>query len=359
MASSTTTKPPVYVTMSALDAGHLTLPENLFVTDADPTKRATVPSLSFLIQHPSPPSSRPGNSTTTTTNLLFDLGIKRDLTSYAPAQAAHIAQRHPIIVDPDCAASLRNGTTENPQAADSAPLLDPSTEINLILLSHVHWDHVGTPSDFPSATFLVGSGTLSLLRHGAGPLYPADTFNSDEIPASRTVEFPPVSRPDGVYASSEPRHTPSPASARENLPPAAGGWGWQSLAGFPNALDLFGDGSVWVADAPGHLYGHVNLLCRTGPGRWVYLGGDCCHDPRILRGEKGFALYDDGKGGKRSVHVHTGVAKDTLDRIGEFVKMRGLEKGEEGDGEVQVEVVVAHDAEWREGNRHRFWPGRM
>jgi hypothetical protein len=26
---------------------------------------------------------------------------------------------------------------------------------------------------------------------------------------------------------------------------------------------------------------------------------------------------------------------------------------------VTVEVVVAHDAAWRERNRHRFWPGTM
>ncbi|KAJ9137990.1 N-acyl homoserine lactonase [Coniochaeta hoffmannii] len=334
---------PVYVTVSALDAGHLTLPESLFVTDADPSKRATVPSLAFLIQHPSSPRGRPDSNTT---NLVFDLGIKRNLKNYAPSQEAHIANRQPVITDPDCAASLRAGG------------LDPAAEVDVVVLSHVHWDHVGTASDFPRAAFVVGSGTLDLLRNGAGPLYPADIFNDDEIPPSRTVELPPVRdrSPDvsnGVYV--EPRHTPAPATASSLVPTSARDWAWRPLAAFPAALDFFGDGSFWIVDSPGHLYGHVNALARVGPGKYVYLGGDCCHDPRILRGEKGIALYDDGRGGKRSVHVHTGVARRTLDWIDEFVRRKRLE----GEEEVDVEVVVAHDGEWREKNRGRFWPGHL
>lgn len=343
MASATNDNAPVYVTISALDAGHLTLPESLFVTDAEPGKRATVPSLAFLIQHPSPPPGRPSSSVT---NIVFDLGIKRDLSGYAPPQEAHIKDRQPVITDPDCAASLRRGNN-----------LDPSTDVDIVVLSHVHWDHVGTPSDFASAAFVVGSGTLDLLRTGAGPLYPADIFNDDEIPAARAAELPPVA--DRVDVSGgryvEPRHTPALPTATSLLPPVAKDWSWKPLAAFPAALDFFGDGSLWVIDSPGHLYGHVNALARVGPKRYVYLGGDCCHDPRILRGEKGIAMYDDGRGGTRSVHVHTGVATKTLDWIGEFVRQRALE-GEEG---VDVEVVVAHDAEWREANRGRFWPGHL
>ncbi|KAK5655098.1 hypothetical protein OQA88_5997 [Cercophora sp. LCS_1] len=318
-----------FVRVSALDAGHLTLPERLFVTDADPDKRATVPSLSFLIQHPSLSPTSPDRRT----NIIFDLGVKRDLNGYTPSQRAHIAQRQPVIVTPDCADGLRNGN------------LDPTTSIDYVILSHVHWDHVGTPSDFPNSTFAVGSGTLDLLKNGAGPLYPADLFNDDELPSDRTVEFPPVD--DGF---SGPKHTATPGDTKAVLPPAAEQWKWDELGAFPHALDLFGDGSVWVIDSPGHLYGHVNLLVKTGETKFVYLGGDCCHDPRILSQEKGIALYEDGRGGMRSVHVDTEVASCTLGRIRQFVK----EKEEEG---YEVEVVMAHDGVWREGNKGRFWPG--
>ena len=74
-----------YVAVSALKAGQLTLPKKLFVPDADPEKRATVSSLAFLVQH--------GSS-----NLIFDLGLKRDFTGYREAQRHHIAQRRPTTI---------------------------------------------------------------------------------------------------------------------------------------------------------------------------------------------------------------------------------------------------------------------
>jgi hypothetical protein len=63
-----------YVQVSALNGRFATLPERMFVTSADSDKSSTVPSLCFLIVHKTP---------TRTERLVFDLGIKRDLTQYA------------------------------------------------------------------------------------------------------------------------------------------------------------------------------------------------------------------------------------------------------------------------------------
>jgi glyoxylase-like metal-dependent hydrolase (beta-lactamase superfamily II) len=310
-----------YVTISALQAGHLTLPEKLFVTDADPEKRATVPSLSFLIQHP----SRTNHSKKD--KLIFDLGLKRDFSGYREAQQQHIAQRQPTIVSPDAADSLRKGG------------LDPKN-VDTVILSHVHWDHVGTPSDFPNSEFVVGSGTMHLLANGGGPLYPAEIFNHNELPHSRTRELPPARNEDTSRASDrQTNHT------------------WHPLAGFPAAIDFYNDGSLYVIDAPGHLPGHINLLARIAPKKWVYLGGDCCHDPRILSGEKGIALYDDGRGGLRSVHADTDEAARPVERAARLLKKGQVQ--EEGGGVVDVDVVVAHDRGWAEGNGARFWPGTL
>lgn len=310
-------KDDVYVTVSALEAGHLTLPERLFVTDADPEKKATVPSLSFLIQH----ASQDGKST----RIVFDLGLKRDLTKYPPTQQAHIANRQPTILHPDCADSLRAGG------------LDPATDIDVVILSHVHWDHEGTPDDFSQSQFVVGSGTLHLLENGAPPHYPKDIFNPDLLPRDRTRELPPVTKDSTTAAGKQTEHR------------------WKPFAGFPATVDFFDDGSVYIVDSPGHLFGHVNLLARIAPQRWVYLGGDCCHDPRILTGEKDVALYDDGHGGLRSVHVDTEQAKETLMRIGPLLKT----PSPVFEGHSEVEVIVAHDKNWREKNTHRFFPGTL
>lgn len=309
-----------YVSISTLEAGHLTLPEYLFITDTDPSKRTTVPSLSFLIRHPSS-----GGNGRLTTNIVFDLGLKRDISAYPVAQQAHIAQRQPTITSPDAAASLRAGG------------LDPAKDVDIVILSHVHWDHVGTPEDFPTSKFIVGSGTLHLLKHGAGPLYPAEIFNANELPQDRTFELPPVIAGTSTAAKQQTEHR------------------WQPLAEFPAVVDLFGDGSIYVVDSPGHLYGHVNLLARLAEKKWVYLGGDCCHDVRILTSEKQTALYDDGRGGLRSVHVDTEAAKGTIGRIGKLLKTGDMVL----DGGCEVEVVVAHDKGWRERNEHRFFPGTL
>ncbi|KAI0535160.1 hypothetical protein GGR58DRAFT_515584 [Xylaria digitata] len=315
MAVATESENAVYVTISALDAGQITLPDHLFVAGGNPELRNTVPSLSFLIQHPSPPVSRGGN----VTNLVFDLGVKRDLTGYALAQQPLIALREPIITDPDCGASLRKGAGDKDRDEE---LLDPEKDVDLVILSHVHWDHIGTPTDFPNTTFVVGSGTLDLMRNGAGPLYPAELFNTDELPASRTVELPPVPYQDSSFQNYyarpiAPVHTPTPADTQAKLPPSANKWSWQPFSGFPRTIDFFGDKSVYVIDSPGHLHGHVNLLVRISEKKYVYLGGDCCHDTRILSGEKEIAEYDDGRGGIRSVHVDTGLARKTLAEIDE------------------------------------------
>ncbi|KAI0508997.1 hypothetical protein F5B22DRAFT_376048 [Xylaria bambusicola] len=336
----------VYVTVSALDAGHITLPDYLFVTGADPTVRTTVPSLSFLIQHP---ESSSGNAT----NLVFDLGVKRNLSGYAVAQQPHITQRQPIITSPDCAESLRKGAINGDEGRD---LLNTDKDVDFVILSHVHWDHIGTPSDFPGATFVVGSGTLDLLKHGAGPNYPAELFNDDELPASRTVELPPTPNQNGQFEDYyarpiAPVHTPTPPDTQARLPSSADTWSWQPFSGFPRTIDFFGDQSVYVIDSPGHIHGHVNLLVRISEKKYVYLGGDCCHDTRILSGEKEIAEYDDGRGGVRSVHVHTPLAKETLAAINGGVN----QLRETAD----VEVVLAHDKGWREHNRHRFWPDKL
>ena len=303
----------VYVEVSALNGGSLTLPERLFVTDADPVKRATVPSLCFLIQHCSSKDSRP-------TRIVFDLGVKRDPSQYASGLHQHISQRHPMNTLPDVKDSLLAGG------------LDPAKDIDTVIPSHTHWDHIGTPTDFCTSRFIVGSGTLNLFKHGALH-YPANMFDEDLLPRDRTSELPPTS------------FLPSKIQAANNQTQHE----WATLSCFPHAIDFFGDGSMYIIDSPGHLQGHVNLLCRVSAAKWIYLGGDCCHDPRIIRGEKEIAVYDDGHGGTRSVHMDLQAAKETLERIKEFLNIHGE----------RVEWIVAHDGEWAQKNKDKFFPGKM
>lgn len=49
------------------------------------------------------------------------------------------------------------------------------------------------------------------------------------------------------------------------------------------AFDLFGDGSFYLLDTPGHAVGHLAGLARTTPDTFIMMGGDLCHHAGELR----------------------------------------------------------------------------
>ena len=107
------------VSIHALSAGYLTLPERFFVTPLDdPESRRTVPSLSFLIVHTD-------HSTEEVTRLVFDLGIRKCLEDYPEEILKHASTRKPISGKPDVVQSLASGN------------LNPS-DIDGVIFSHLH-----------------------------------------------------------------------------------------------------------------------------------------------------------------------------------------------------------------------------
>lgn len=169
------------------------------------------------------------------------------------------------------------------------------------------------------------------------PESPSEIFVHDILPPEKTFEFPPVAIDDPTAAPKQTDHD------------------WRSLASFPAVIDFFGDGSLYVVDSPGHFPGHIALLARVAKNRWVLMGGDCCHDLRILTGEKGIAEFNQEGFGPRTMHVDTDAAKRTLGRINDVLERIELSR----NNNEQVEVIVAHDAGWKERNPHRFFPNTL
>ena len=313
--------PDGHVSVHALSAGVLTLPMRAFVAPLDdPDEMMTVPSLSFLIQHKDPTTSK-------TTRIIFDLGIRRDLTKYPELLQRRLAQRQPTHGTPDVTESLARGG------------LKPN-DIDFIIYSHVHWDHIGMPSDFPSSRFVVGPKSIGLLLGTA----PADeignnTFEPDLLSLDRIIEL----------------HCYNEDPIRNPRIPAMFTQAWEQLDLLPHTMDIFSDGSVRIVSSPGHLLGHINLLCRLENGRYVYLGGDACHDKRLMTGEKEIATWPDKNDPTvlQSIHNNIEVAQQTIQRIAKL-----------GGGETSlgpVEVILAHDGEWEQKAKkeNRFWPGKL
>jgi glyoxylase-like metal-dependent hydrolase (beta-lactamase superfamily II) len=115
-----------------------------------------VPSNCFLLQHPS------GR------NVVWDLGVRSDYHNYAPSIANYLPttgysfEHHGDVID-----QLQRGGI-NPE------------DVEAIIWSHWHWDHIGDPSRFPVSTDLVvGQDFKKYLTPGApvnpdSPLLEAD-----------------------------------------------------------------------------------------------------------------------------------------------------------------------------------------
>lgn len=292
-----------YVEISPIPGGFLTLSDHFFVHPADPGAKRTVPSLTFLVKHPG--TSLYGGDSSKPFYLMFDLGLRKAIERYPEVLQKHLKGREPYECAPGVAAQLKEGG------------LDPS-DVNLVMLSHVHYDHHGDPEDFEKAQFLIGHGAMHVLKHGLGGIASHQHFVPDTLPDDRSGELP------------DPRSSE-----------------WKPLGPFPAVLDLFKDGSVYVVDTPGHLPGHVNLLCRT-KDRWICLCGDAFHDRRLLTGEKEIGTFEVG-GNMICIHVDKEAAAESIRRLREFGEAAGDE----------VEIIAAHEDAWWEKNKHKKFPAKL
>ncbi|KAK1230351.1 hypothetical protein PQX77_006561 [Marasmius sp. AFHP31] len=281
-----------YCDVSALEGGLIDLQSAIFLDNAEPEEVITTPSLAFLLHH-----SKNGKT------FVFDLGIRKDWENYPPAAVKWAREVFPCNVQQDALESLEKGGRS------------PS-EVDFVCLSHVHFDHVGDTRPFTKATFLVGSGAKSLVSPG----YPADPdsgYASDLLPEGRT-NFLDMSD-------------------------------WKPLGPFPRALDFFGDGSLYITDAAGHLPGHINVVVRTSPdGGWLLLGGDSAHNWRLVTGESKIAVGRPGFAGG-CAHLDHQAATENLARMRAFTKLP------------RTRIILGHDEPWYKVNKDgpAFWPGKI
>ncbi|KAL6229996.1 beta-lactamase-like protein [Aspergillus navahoensis] len=228
------------------------------------------PALSFLLEHSS------GR------RLVFDLGIRRDYQNYAPKIAEYIpTMGYKIEVEKNVAEILG----DHGVAAE---------DVDGVIWSHWHWDHIGDPSTFPSSTDLIaGPGFKEAMLPG----YPA---NPDS----------PI--PESDYAGRTLREiTFNPGRGR--------------IGRFP-AADYFGDGSFYLLDSPGH---------AMSPPRRMNVSGLTVVQLQSGRGRKTTdSLFDPTFG------YDIPLAMETIRKL------------QEVDCDEDKFVIIAHDSAVRDGVPH-------
>lgn len=170
-------------------------------------------------------------------NILFDIGIRKDYWNLAPVVAARITGDKPLFqvnVDKNVADILDEGAVGV-----------SSKDIDSVIWSHHHWDHIGDMTTFTSSTDLV-----------IGP-----GFQKQYLPGYPTNKESAML--DSDFAGRTVREIPEKD--------------FSLLIGRFPAFDYFGDGSFYLLHSPGHTVGHMCGLARTNPTTFVFMGGDACH----------------------------------------------------------------------------------
>jgi glyoxylase-like metal-dependent hydrolase (beta-lactamase superfamily II) len=155
-------------------------------------------------------------------NVLFDSGVHPQMGSDPVARLGPAAASFQVQMTADDALDRRLATID----------MKPS-DIEVVVQSHLHFDHAGGLEWLTQATILVQRDELRFARN------------------------PPVYQ-RLIYV---------PADFEHELR-------WQQLDG---DHDVFGDGSVAVISTPGHTRGHQSLIVRLGSGRTVILLADAAY----------------------------------------------------------------------------------
>ncbi|KAI0779930.1 beta-lactamase-like protein [Fomes fomentarius] len=282
-----------YWDVSALDAGHIVMLLGQLVDIARGDEMTDLPVLSFVLRH-----SR------THEVLLFDLGIRPDLNKLSIGASELTANMGMTLRGVDIPAALERGGLSR-------------ADVKHICLSHIHFDHTGDPKAFPNATYILGGESRKVIEE-KGPDFHG-TFISIDVPYERTAF---------LKLDDEDRR-------------------WTPLGPFPRALDYFGDGSLYIVDAPGHVGGHINVMVRTSEdGGWAFLAGDSAHDWRLITGEAGIGFHRVWG----CAHGDPGKAQETIERI------KALKDCP------RVRVLLGHDMPFVEAHKvdgEGYWPSTI
>lgn len=204
------------------------------------------PTYVFYIHH------KPSDS-----RLLFDLGVRKNFrTHFSPHLLKGLGEMDmQISVEKDVSEIL---VEHGVQPGD----------IDTIIFSHHHFDHVGDTTKFPGTTRLVvGPGYKQKYLPGWPENPKAAETTTDTYQGRGTVEMEFATNDHQVLT-----------------------------IGKFKAYDYFDDGSFYLLSTPGHTVGHLSALARTTASAegstFIFLGGDIAHSCMVFRPTEKYPLPD-------------------------------------------------------------------
>lgn len=273
-SSAVRADPPQGMKLYVFSSGWLDIDKSALQTGAAPGK-IMIPVAFFVIQHPKG-------------NVMFDTG-----------------NNDQVITDPSYwgpnAALLDKPESRSPDVSTIKQLekigLKPS-DINFVVVGHMHLDHAGNISRFPTATLVYQRDEIVNAlwpKPGyAGPYVPGDL-----LPLRAQVGAPMPSRQKAIELNGD--------------------------------LDLFGDGSIYIKRQVGHTPGSEMMVVRLPKTGTVILTSDECYLMENLQ---------------KNLLPSVGLAYDPSSML------QGYEWIKERMDTEHADVIFAHDPETYKAHKH-------
>ncbi len=228
-------------------------------------EQIVVPIVAFLLEHP------------TAGPILIDTGFHRSIADGPRKERS----RNLGAIGTIMARSVRMRPDQTVVSQLRSLGVDP-TDVGLVVMTHLHFDHASALSDFPAAEVLVSKPEWESATSRGSSLRGYVGAQIDPRPHYRTVDFDgPDVRPRGAFAKT---------------------------------IDLFADGSLTLAYTPGHSRGHLSVIARLAD-REALIAGDAIYTLQTLREGKRPWRSEDREAFERSIEAIAAYDREQPDAV--------------------------------------------